>query len=111
MYKVYIQIDDQGRIIAVNSEAFIKDLDNWIFIDKGSGDKFYHAQGNYFSKPLMNENGFYRYKYQNGIIKERTIKDFTQDMKNVPKSDELTTEERFEQIESAIIELAELVTE
>ena len=46
MYKVFIKTDEQGRVIAVNSDAFIPEdeIENWIEIDSGSGDKFHHAQ-------------------------------------------------------------------
>lgn len=59
---VYVQIDEQNRIKAVNSNYFIEDMSDWIQIDEGRGDKYAHAQGNYFDKPLIDERGFWRYK-------------------------------------------------
>lgn len=66
--KVYVRINANHEIIEVGSSIFIKDLTGWIEIDSGFGDKYAHAQSQYFSKPLMNENGTYNYKYENGRI-------------------------------------------
>ena len=66
--KVYVKTNDKGEIIEVNSEIFIKDLTGWIKIDEGYGDKYAHAQGNYFEKPLMNEDGTYNYRLENSKV-------------------------------------------
>jgi len=71
-YKVYIQIDSSNHVIAVNSDAFLTDLTNWIKIDEGIGDKYHHAQGNYFDKPLINMNGTHNYVYENNVVRETT---------------------------------------
>lgn len=60
-YKVYVKTDTAGCIIDVNSDAFLTSFDNWIEIDSGGGDKYHHAQGNYFEKPLTDDRGIYRY--------------------------------------------------
>lgn len=60
-YKVYIKADGEGRIISVNSNAFLSSLDGWIEIDSGDSDRYHHAQGNYFEKPLTDDRGIYRY--------------------------------------------------
>lgn len=62
-YIVYIKVDSVNHIIAVNSSAFLSDTEEWIEIDLGYGDKYHHAQGNYFPEAIMNENGIYRYLY------------------------------------------------
>ena len=61
--KVYIKVNENNEIIEVNSEIFIDDLTGWIYIDEGYGDKYSHAQSQYFEKQLQNENGTYNYKY------------------------------------------------
>ena len=73
--RVYIKTDDKNRVTAVNSEVFISDTTGWTEIDKGDGDRYVHAQGNYFPKPLVDENGVYRYKYADGIVSERTAEE------------------------------------
>ena len=68
--KVFIKIDyNTKNIIDINSEIFIKDLTGWIKIDSGYGDKYAHAQSQYFDKPLIAENGDYNYKFIDGKIK------------------------------------------
>lgn len=61
-YIVYVKVDDQNRITAINSGAFISAPSDWIEIDSGFGDKYHHAQGNYFDKPIMDDRGIWRYK-------------------------------------------------
>ena len=68
--KVYVKVNENKEIIDVGSSAFIQDLINWIEYDKGFGDKYAHAQSQYFDKPLMNENGSYNYKLKKGVIVE-----------------------------------------
>ena len=66
--KVYVKVNDKNEITEVASSIFIKDLTGWIEIDSGFGDKYAHAQSQYFDKPLINENGVYNYKYINNKI-------------------------------------------
>ena len=69
-YIVYVKTNSNNYITAVNSSAFLKDTTNWIEIDSGYGDKCHHAQGNYFNKYIMTDNGAYRYKLINNIVTE-----------------------------------------
>jgi hypothetical protein len=78
-YGVYIQTDDEGRITAINSDAFLRSLDGWTKIDEGYGDKYHHAQGNYLPGPLMDERGIYRYKLVNGKVVPRTQEEIDAD--------------------------------
>lgn len=65
-YVVYVQTNPHGYIIAVNSSAFLPDLTDWVEVDSGFGDKYHHAQGNYFDKPIMTMGGAYQYKLVDG---------------------------------------------
>ena len=71
MAKVYIKTNENHEITNVGSSVFIEDTKDWIKIDEGVGDKYAHAQGNYFEKPLKDEQGNYNYLYINGKIYER----------------------------------------
>lgn len=79
-YIVYAKIDEKNRITDINSSAFILDISEWTEIDSGEGDRFHHAQGNYFPKPLTDENGVYRYKYADGIVSERTAEEIEMEL-------------------------------
>ena len=102
--RVFIKTDSKNRITAVNSEIFISDFSGWVEIDSGDGDKFAHAQGNYFPKPVMDENGVYRYKFQNGIISERSADEMAADMPEPAPVPPTNAE-----LAAAIAELAEVI--
>lgn len=65
-YKVYIKANENGYITAVNSSAFLTDTAGWVEIDQGCGDRFHHAQNNYFEKPIRTVGYVYRYKLERG---------------------------------------------
>ena len=88
-YKVYVKTDEQNRITAVNSSAFLSSLEGWQEIDSGFGDKYHHAQGNYFDQPIMDDRGIWRYKLEDGKPVERTQEEMDADYKPpVPKPSE-----------------------
>ena len=102
--RVFIKTDSKNRVTAIDSEIFISDTSGWVEIDRGDGDKFAHAQGNYLPKPLTDENGVYRYKYKNGVISERSEDEMAADMP-APAPVPPTNEE----LAAAIAELAEVI--
>ena len=84
MYHVYVRTDEQGRVLAVNSSAFIPD--DWgKEIDSGFGDKYHHAQGNYFDKPIYTEDGIPSYKLVDGKAQERTEEEIQADRDAIPE--------------------------
>lgn len=62
-YRVFALADERDRILDVNSDAFLTDTAGWVQIDEGIGDRYHHAQGNYFPKPKYDERGIPRYAY------------------------------------------------
>lgn len=76
-YAVYVKSNAEGYITSVNSSAFLTDLTGWTEIDRGTGDKYHHAQGNYFAKPLTTESGAYQYKLVDGSPVECTPEEIT----------------------------------
>lgn len=107
--RVFIKTDSKNRITAVNSEIFISDFSGWVEIDSGDGDKFTHAQGNYFPKPVMDENGVYRYKYENGAVCERSADEMAADMPAPEYS--VSTEQRMTAMENAVEEIINILME
>lgn len=106
-YGVYVKTDEKGRIIAINSDAFLPDVSGWTQIDEGYGDRYHHAQGNYFNKPIMDARGICRYKLVDGKPVERTQEEMDADY--TPPAPAPTAEERMTEIESALIELAAML--
>lgn len=98
-YVVYIRTDAAGRVIEINSDAFLRDADGWTQIASGHGDKFHHAQGNYLPLPLMDERGVYRYKLEEGAIVERTEEEMDSDW--VEPEQRPSVYERISALESA----------
>lgn len=71
-YTVYIRTDEAGRIVEINSSAFLADTAGWTAIDEGYSDKYHHAQGNYFPLPLYGPDGCANYKLADGTPALRT---------------------------------------
>lgn len=101
-YTVYVRADETGRIVEVNSSAFLADTAGWTAIDEGYGDKYHHAQGNYFSKPLYDEQWCANYKIENSIVLERTEEEKEIEMSNRPKPLP-TGDERLAALEEAML--------
>ena len=80
-YIVYVKPNDAGYITAVNSSDFLTDTTNWTDIDSGFGDKYHHAQGNYFDLPIMTDGGAYRYKLAEGAVVKCTPEEIAQQEK------------------------------
>lgn len=107
--KVYIKTDDAGRITNVNSSTFLTDTAGWTFIAEGTGDRYHHAQGNYFPLPFFDERGVYQYKLVDGQVWERTQEEMDADY--AAANVEPSTEERIAELEEALDLLLSGVTE
>lgn len=97
-YVVYVKVDESNRVTSINSSAFLADVTGWMEIDSGFGDKYHHAQGNYFDKPLCDERGIRRYKLVDGAAVERTQEEMDADY--TPPEVKPTDTERISQLES-----------
>lgn len=110
-YIVYVKLDDTNIISAVNSSAFLTHTDGWTEIDSGYGDRYHHAQGNYFPQPIIDERGIYRYKLVEGKPVERTQEEMDADY--MPTEIKPTTEQRVDALETTtddiILMMAELI--
>ena len=86
-YIVYIKTNSSGYITAANSSAFLSDTTGWMKIDEGHGDKYHHAQGNYFPESVMTMGGAYRYKLVDGEAVECTVEEIeAQEVANQPNA-------------------------
>lgn len=122
-YIVYARIDNMDRIISIDSSAFLTDTNGWIEIDRGNGDKYHHAQGNYLPMPLYEERGIPRYKLVESKPVERTQEEIDADyVEPVPQPSETDTAlvelaaleaenaARLDEQDAALVELAALIT-
>lgn len=104
-HHVYAQVDEQGRITAVNSSAFVS-ADWGTEIDQGYGDQYHHAQGNYFPQPIYTEDGIPRYKLEDGQAVERTEEEIEADRAALPEPEPTETEKlrrRVAELENQIL--------
>lgn len=109
-YKVYVLHDDVGRVIDVNSGAFIGDTTGWFQIDEGSGDRYHHAQGNYLPGPVLDERGIPRYKLVDGEVVERTQEEMDAEVAALPPAP-ATVDERLDELYDALDMILSGVTE
>ena len=110
-YKVLVRVDDAGRVVEINSDAFITDTGGWTEIDSGFSDRHHHAQGNYLPGPLMDERGICRYKLVDGKPVERTQEEMDSDY--TPPEQKPTTEQRVDALETTtddiVLMLADMI--
>lgn len=106
VFKVYSRVDDKGRVLEVGSSAFLRDLDGWIEIDQGAGDRYQHAQANYLPRPLLDERGICRYKLIDGALVERTEAEMDADVKPAEKTE---IEKRIETVEKTVKVISDLL--
>ena len=104
-FSVFVKVDENGRIIDINSSLFLKDHSGWVEVARGVGDRFQHAQGNYLPKPVFNM-GVPAYKMEMGEIKERSEEEIRADIK-APEKTEI--EKRIETIEKTVKVISDLL--
>nr|DAF74158.1 MAG TPA: hypothetical protein [Caudoviricetes sp.] len=110
-YKVYAMVDASGRITAINSNAFLPNVEGWTEIDAGMGDKYHHAQNNYLPGPLMDRQGICQYKLADGKAVLRTQAEMDADAAALPAQAPTEMEQLKEwqaDVEAALIELASM---
>ena len=78
--KVYIQIDNQGRILRCDGGYTTPaDLTGWIEIDEGTGDKYNLCQSHYFDGGLYTMDGVPRYRWDGSAAVLRTEEEMEAD--------------------------------
>lgn len=106
--KVYVKTDKSGNIIAVSSDIFLDDLTGWVYLDEGLGDKYAHAQGMYFAKPILTEEGIWRYKLKETDAAEKTQQEIQKEKQALASKPVMPSQtERIEALEMALIGLME----
>ncbi len=110
IYKVYIKIDSNNYIVAVAGGQYPpKDLTNWTEIDEGTSyPKYAHPSGNYFEKPLINDNGCHNYVYKNEQIRETTEEEKQIEFDSFPAPQPTKAELIQQQLDAILLALAEV---
>ena len=84
--KVYIQIDNQGRILRCDGGYTTPaDLTGWIEIDEGTGDKYNLCQSHYFDGGLYTIDGIPRYRWDGTQAVARTEEELDADRAAIPE--------------------------
>lgn len=106
-YIVYVKPNSDSYITAVNSSAFLTDTTGWTEIDSGFGDKYHHAQGNYFPQPIITMGGAYRYKLVDGKPVECTAEEIAHQEEALKPVPTPSLENRVEVLETDAAETRE----
>lgn len=86
MSKVYILLDSDNRITNLDGGYSISnvDVDTWILIDEGEGDKYNLCQSHYLDMPLIADDGTHNYIYENDAIREATPAEHEEEFNSFP---------------------------
>ena len=100
--KVYIQTDDQGRILRCEGGYTTPaDLTDWVEIDEGTGDRYNLCQSHYFPGGLYTMDGIPLYKWDGSQVLPRTGEEIEADRAAIPTPDPTpTVEERITDLET-----------
>ena len=83
--KVYIQADEEGRILRCEGGYTTpSDLTGWIEIDEGTGDKYNLCQSHYFDGGLYTMDGIPRYRWDGSAAVLRTEEELEADRAAIP---------------------------
>ena len=83
--KVYIQIDNQGRILHCDGGYTTPaDLTGWLEIDEGTGDRYNLCQSHYFDGGLYTMDGIHRYRWDGEKAVLRTDEEMEADRAAIP---------------------------
>lgn len=105
--KVYIQTDNQGRILRCEGGYTTPaDLTGWICIDEGNGDRFNLCQSHYFTGGLYTMDGIPRYCWDGTQAVERSKEELEADRAARPAPPP-TTDERIATLEEQIAQADE----
>ena len=93
--------NSDGYIVALNSSGFLENTTNWIEIDSGFGDRYYHAQGNYLPETIVMDGGIFRYKLENGKPMKCTAEEIRKQREDNMESDSDGLELRLAKLETS----------
>ena len=100
--KVYIQTDNEGRIVRCEGGYTTPaDLTDWTEIDEGTGDRYNLCQSHYFPGGLYTMDGIPRYKWDGTQAVARTEEELEADRAAIPATKpSKTVEDRLTALEA-----------
>lgn len=101
LIKVYAKTNENNEITQIASSIFQEDTEGWIEIDEGQGDKYAHAQSQYLEKGITDNQGRYNYKLIDGKI----VDILDEEKPTIETIKPITTEERLNALEAAMLEM------
>lgn len=107
--KVYIKVDKNNRILCCEggyTMGNIENIDEWICIDEGTGDRYNLCQSHYFDR-LYTEDGIPRYKWDGEKAILRSDAEIEADRASLPKP-EPAMEERLAEAENCLLTVDEV---
>lgn len=72
--RVYALLDEQNNVTRIEGEYTLpSDLTDWTFIEDGAPcDRLNLAQSHFLDKPIITDEGVYRYRCIDGVIYEKS---------------------------------------
>lgn len=86
--KVYIKVDENNSILRCEggyTMGNIHNIEEWIFIDEGAGDRYNLCQSHYFEGGLFTEDGIPKYRWDGEKAIERTAEEIEVDRASLPE--------------------------
>lgn len=111
LYSVYVKTNSDKFITDVNSSAFLPDTAGWTGIDSGYGDRYHHAQGNFFPQPIITEGGAYRYKLVGGMVAECSASEILEQEEAQKRNTPPTLQDRVDALETTADDMILLMAE
>ena len=112
--KVYVLPDSSGYITRIDggyTESNITDLENWVLIDEGYGDRYNLCQGNFFPQPIRTMGGAYRYKLIDGMVTECSESELLEQEEAQKRNTPPTLQDRVDALETNADDMILLMAE
>ena len=112
--KVYVLLDSSGYITRIDggyTESNITDMENWVLIDEGYGDRYNLCQGNFFPQPIITDGGAYRYKLIDGMVTECSESEILEQEEEQKRNTPQTLQDRVDALETTADDMILLMAE
>lgn len=102
---VYLRTDSAGRVTGAASSGFLKNTDGWTEVARGKGDKYLHAQARFLPGGLLEPDGVWRYRLEEGGAVLRTADQLAADRAQMQAQQAPDNDKRLAAVEAALLAL------